>query len=134
VAADRFGRCATTSAAMIVSGSSAVVAGLLFGQAPWLVILIATIWGISVIADSAQFSASISELAPPERVGSALALQTSLGFLLTIISIQLLPLLQGAIGWSGAFAVLAIGPALGVVAMLRLRARPEAARMAGGRR
>jgi MFS family permease len=134
LAADRAGRCATTSAAMIVSGSSALIAGLAFGQAPWLVVAIATIWGISVIADSAQFSASISELAPPERVGSALALQTSVGFLLTVISIQLLPAIEAAIGWSGAFAVLAIGPALGVVAMLRLRTRPEAARMAGGRR
>ncbi len=67
-------------------------------------------------------------------MGSALALQTSVGFLLTVISIQLLPLSQSAIGWSGAFAVLAVGPLLGVVAMLRLRLRPEATRMAGGRR
>jgi MFS family permease len=134
LAADRIGRTATTSAAMIVSGSSAVIAGLLFGQAPWLVVLVTTIWGISVIADSAQFSAAISELAPPERVGSALALQTSVGFLLTVVSIQLLPFMQSAIGWSGAFDVLAIGPVLGVAAMLRLRLRPEATRMAGGRR
>jgi MFS family permease len=132
--ADRAGRTATTSAAMIVSGSSAVLTGLLFGQAPWLVILVATIWGVSVIAESAQFSAAVSELAPPERVGSALALQTSVGFLLTVVSIQLLPLVQSWIGWSGAFAILAIGPALGVVAMLRLRLRPEAVKMAGGRR
>jgi MFS family permease len=119
---------------MVVSGTSALVTGLLFGQAPWLVMLVATVWGISVIADSAQFSASISELAPPERVGSALAIQTSVGFLLTVISIQLLPFFQSMIGWSGAFAILAIGPALGVVAMLRLRMRPEAIKMAGGRR
>jgi MFS family permease len=132
--ADRVGRTATTSAAMIVSSASAVLTGVLFGQAPWLVILVATIWGISVIADSAQFSAAVSELAPPERVGSALALQTSVGFLLTVISIQLLPLVQDAIGWSGAFVVLAVGPALGVMAMLRLRLRPEAVKMAGGRR
>lgn len=134
LAADRVGRTVTTSAAMIVSGVSAVLSGLLFGQAPALVTAAATIWGISIIADSAQFSAAVSELAPPERVGSALALQTALGFLLTVISIQLLPVFQAAIGWSGAFAVLAIGPALGVVAMLRLRARPESLRLAGGRR
>jgi MFS family permease len=134
LAADRVGRTATTSAAMIVSGASALVSGIVFGQAPWLIVLVTTIWGISVVADSAQFSASISELAPPERVGSALALQTSIGFLLTVVSIQLLPLTQSMIGWSGAFAILAIGPALGVAAMLRLRSRPEATRMAEGRR
>jgi MFS family permease len=134
LAADRVGRTVTTSAAMLVSGTSALITGLLFGQAPWQVMLVATVWGISVIADSAQFSASISELAPPERVGSALAIQTSVGFLLTVISIQLLPFFQSMIGWSGAFAILAIGPALGVVAMLRLRMRPEAIKMAGGRR
>ena len=132
--ADRIGRTLTTSVAMVVSGTSALIAGLIFGQAPWLVILVATIWGISVIADSAQFSASISELAPPERVGSALAIQTSVGFLLTVVSIQLLPLTQTMIGWSGAFAILALGPAFGVAAMLRLRSRPESVHMAGGRR
>ena len=134
LAADRVGRTVTTSVAMIVSGMSALVTGLLFGQAPWLVVLVATIWGISVIADSAQFSAAVSELAPPERVGSALAIQTSVGFLTTVVSIQLLPYVQSALGWSGAFAILAIGPAFGVVAMLRLRLRPEAVKMAGGRR
>jgi MFS family permease len=87
-----------------------------------------------VIADSAQFSAAISELADPRRVGSALALQTSLGFLLTAVSIQLLPFVLRAGGWRLAFAVLSVGPALGCVAMLRLRARPEAARLAAGRR
>jgi MFS family permease len=132
--ADRVGRTVITSIAMLVSGLSAVTAGLLFGQAPWLVVLVCAIWGISVIADSAQFSAAVSELAEPERVGSALAMQTSLGFLLTVVSIQLLPLVQSFIGWSGAFSVLALGPAFGVVAMLRLRAMPEAVRLAGGKR
>ena len=132
--ADRIGRTATTSAAMAVSGASAILAGLLFGRDPTLVVAVAVVWGISIVADSAQFSASVSELAEPERVGSALALQTALGFLLTAVSIQLLPLTQLLFGWSGAFAILAIGPALGVLAMLRLRARPEAVRLAGGRR
>ena len=132
--ADRVGRTATTSAAMAISGACAVLAGLLFGQAPALVLAVAVVWGITIVADSAQFSAAISELAEPERVGSALALQTAIGFLLTAVSIQLLPLTQATVGWSGAFAILAIGPALGVVAMLRLRARPESVRLAGGRR
>ena len=132
--ADRVGRTAVTSAAMALSGACAIVTGLLFGASPALVTVLAVVWGITVIADSAQFSASVSELSEPERIGSALALQTALGFLLTAASIQLLPLTQSALGWSGAFAILAVGPALGVVAMLRLRARPEALRLANGRR
>jgi MFS family permease len=132
--ADRIGRTATTAGAMAISGSAAVLTGLLFGQAPWLVVAVAVVWGVTIVADSAQFSAAISELADPDRVGSALALQTAIGFLLTAVSIQLLPLTQSLVGWQGAFCVLAIGPALGMAAMLRLRARPEAHRLAGGRR
>lgn len=132
--ADRVGRTTITAASMAVSGASAVATGLLFGGIPALVIAVATVWGISVIADSAQFSASISELADRERVGSALALQTALGFLLTAVSIQVLPLVQSLSGWPAAVMMLAVGPALGIVAMLRLRQRPEAIRLAGGRR
>jgi MFS family permease len=134
VAADRVGRTVTTAAAMALSGGSAIATGLLFGTSPLLVVAIATVWGFAVIADSAQFSASVSELAETHRVGSALALQTALGFLLTAVSIQVLPLVLKGAGWQGAFTLLAVGPALGVVAMLRLRGRPEAARLAGGRR
>ena len=132
--ADRIGRTAVTAAAMALSGASAIATGLLFGQSPALVTAVAVVWGITVIADSAQFSTSVSELSEPSRIGSALALHTALGFLLTAASIQLLPLTQSALGWSGAFAILAVGPALGVVAMLRLRARPESLRLANGRR
>lgn len=132
--ADRIGRTVTTAGAMALSGSGALATGLLFGRPPALVVAVAAAWGIAVIADSAQFSAAISELAEPRRVGSALALQTSLGFLLTAASIQALPLMLRAGGWPLAFAVLSAGPALGCLAMLRLRARPEAVRLAGGRR
>lgn len=132
--ADRIGRTVTTAGAMALSGTAAVATGLLFGRAPAVVVAVAVVWGITVIADSAQFSAAISELAESRRVGSALALQTSLGFLLTAVSIQVLPFALHAGGWPLAFAVLSVGPALGSVAMLRLRARPEAVRLAGGRR
>ncbi len=132
--ADRVGRTTITAASMAFSGACAVAIGLLFGGVPALVVAVATAWGVSVIADSAQFSASISELADRERVGSALALQTALGFLLTAVTIQLVPLVESRVGWPVAFVMLAIGPALGVVAMLRLRGRPEAIRLAGGRR
>ena len=134
--ADRLGRTTLTIAAMALSGSSAISAGLLFG-APTAVLLAAVvIWGITVIADSAQFSTAISELAPPGTAGSALALQTAAGFLLTGITIVGVGLLdpgdRGA--WTLAFAILALGPLVGIVAMLRLRRRPDAVKMAGGRR
>jgi MFS family permease len=134
LAADRVGRTVTTAAAMALSSGFAIATGLLFGTSAVLVVAVASAWGISVIADSAQFSASVSELAAPERVGSALALQTALGFLLTAVSIQVLPFVLRGAGWQGAFLALAAGPALGVVAMLRLRGRPEARQLAGGRR
>ena len=134
--ADRLGRTTLTVAAMALSGSSAVGAGMLFG-APTIVVLgVLVVWGISVVADSAQFSTAVSELAPPGTAGSALALQTAGGFLLTGVTIVGVGLLdpgdRGA--WALAFAILALGPAVGIAAMLRLRGRPDAVRMAGGRR
>jgi MFS family permease len=133
-AADRIGRTAVTSAAMAVSGACSLGAGLFFGGSPWLVTALALVWGFAIVADSAQFSAGVSELAPPERMGTVLTLQTSLGFLLTLVTIRLVPTLERLLTWRWAFAFLAIGPAAGIVAMLRLRRRPESARMACGRR
>lgn len=134
VLADRIGRTRLTAGAMAISGACALLAGAVFGGPPALMALLALIWGLTIAADSAQFSAAAAELAPPDRVGTVLTAQTCGGFLLTILTIQGAPLLAEAIGWRWAFAPLALGPALGVIAMLRLRARPEAARLAGGRR
>lgn len=132
--ADRLGRTLVTSASMLVSGTACLVAGLLFGGPPWLVGALCLVWGFAVVADSAQFSACVTELAEPGYVGTALTLQTAIGFLLTIATIRLLPVWEAAWGWRWAFAPLAIGPALGTLCMLALRRRPEAARIAGGRR
>jgi hypothetical protein len=88
---------------------------------------------VAVIADSAQFSACVSELAPPDAVGTMLTTQTAAGFALTLVTIQAMPYWVALAGWEFAFAPLAVGPLLGVVAMGRLRARPEAVRLAGGR-
>jgi len=134
--ADRFGRTTLTIAAMAGSGSSAVVAGLLFGAPTAVVLVVVVIWGISVVADSAQFSTAVSELAPPGTAGSALALQTAAGFLLTGITIIGVGVLDPGDreAWTLAFGILALGPLVGVGAMLRLRRRPDAIRMAGGRR
>ena len=132
--ADRCGRTLVTSAAMVVSGSCAVAVGLLFGAPLAALLPLLLLWGITVVADSAQFSAAVSELAPRDYVGTALTLQTSLGFLLTCATIYLLPNVAGAIGWRWSMSVLAIGPAIGVWAMLVLRGRPEARQLAGGAR
>lgn len=132
--ADRWGRTRVTSLAMVISGSCCLAVGLLFGRPLWLLAPLLLVWGVAVVADSAQFSTAVSELAPREYVGTALTLQTSLGFLLTTVTITLLPIVASAIGWRWSMSVLAIGPALGVWAMQALARRPEAARLAGGLR
>ena len=132
--ADRLGRTTITCVAMIVSGCCCVIVGALFGRPLWVMGPLLLIWGIAAVADSAQFSTAVSELAPLDYVGTALTLQTSLGFLLTTVTISLLPLVASSAGWRWSMSVLAVGPALGVWAMRSLRARPEALRLAGGRR
>lgn len=134
VLADRLGRTTITIWAMLLSGTSAVLVGFLFGGDPVWLVLLCLFWGVVVIADSAQFSSAVIELADPERVGTMLTVQTSVGFALTLISIHLLPEVVGWIGWEYAFSILAIGPALGVWSMWRLRQHPDAARLANGRR
>ena len=131
--ADRLGRVRVTVAAMAVSGGCCLLAGPIFGLHPAVTIAVCLVWGVAVVADSAQFSASIAELAEPGLTGTMLTVQTSLGFTLTLVTIQLMPLAVGMVGWGGAFAALALGPALGCVAMLRLGRSPDAARLAGGR-
>jgi MFS family permease len=134
--ADRVGRTLATSGAMVVSGASALLIGWLFGAPPVLILALAVVWGITVVADSAQFSTAVTELAPPGTAGSALSLQVAAGFTLTgltILGVGVLDPGDGA-GWRLAFAALALGPLVGVVAMLLLRRRPEAILMAGGRR
>jgi MFS family permease len=134
--ADRIGRTTTTIVAMATSGTSAIVAGILFGAPVAAVVLVALIWGVSVVADSAQFSSAVSELAPPGTAGSALSVQTALGFTLTSVTILGVGLIDptNAGGWRLAWVVLALGPAVGIVAMLRLRGRPDATKMANGHR
>jgi MFS family permease len=133
VLGDRWGRTRTTAAAMAVSGTCALTIGLLFRGPLWLLLAVGLVWGFTVVADSAQFSTIVTELADQSYVATALALQLAAGFTLTVATIWLVPVLEDAVGWRWAFAFLAPGPALGVVAMLRLRASPEAARVAGGR-
>jgi MFS family permease len=132
--ADRVGRTLVTSWAMGISGSCCLLIGFLFSANPVFLLVIAAVWGASVVADSAQFSACVTELADPRYTGTALTLQTCLGFLLTTISIELIPRVVELVGWRYGFAILAPGPIFGVLSMLKLRRLPEASKIAHGHR
>lgn len=131
--ADRLGRTRLTIWSLAVSGTCALVAGRFFG-APGALTLLCLVWGFAVVADSAQFSAAVSELGDPRYVGTALTIQTCVGFLLTLATLRLVPLLVEAWGWRWVFVALVPGPAAGILAMARLRSLPEATRMASGQR
>jgi len=131
---DRVGRTVVTSVAMAISGSCCLLVGFLYGGSVWPLLLLAVVWGASVVADSAQFSSCVTELGDPQYIGTALTLQMCVGFLLTTISIELIPKMVEAVKWRYAFMILAPGPFLGVLAMLRLRRLPEAIKIAHGRR
>jgi MFS family permease len=122
LAADRFGRCQTAAAALLASGLCALAIGPLASVAPALAVALALVWGFAVVADSAQFSALAIEVAPRRLTGTMLTIQTCIGFLITIAAIQALPWLLPYTGWNHAFALLAIGPFLGFLAMWKLKA------------
>jgi len=122
--ADAWGRARIAGAAMAVSGSCALLAGLAFGGSFPVLLLLAVCWGFSIVADSAQFSALVSENSPKTQVGTALTLQICLGFLLTMVSMRLLPAVAARVGWQWAFLVLVPGPVLGALVMRELRDRP----------
>ena len=117
-------RAKVTMAAMAVSATCCVVAALVFHRPVWLV-AVAIVWGIAVIADSAQFSAIISEVAEKSYIGTALTLQTALGFLLTAFAIRTAAAIASRFGWQWALASMAVGPLLGIWAMNGLRANGE---------
>ncbi len=122
VAADRMGRPLVAGLSMALSGSIALASPLLFGVSPWLTVPVFLVWGFAVVADSAQFSALVTEVTSPTERGTALTLQTALGFLITLITIQLIPDLAEVHSWRWAFPVLALGPAAGILAMRTLAA------------
>jgi len=124
IMADRHGRAWLVNVAMTVSGSCALLMGLAFGSSLLVLVPLALVWGFFIIADSAQFSVLVTESVPPHAVGTALTLQTSIGFLLTAGVIQLVPRVVQWSGWSWAFAMLALGPLLGVLSIRRLQRSP----------
>lgn len=121
VVADRVGRPIVTVVAMAVSGTCALAIGFMISAPLVALAVVAIVWGISIVADSAQFSALVTELAPAQYIGTAITLQTCVGFLLTIVTIRFVPVWADYWGWEFAYVPLAIGPALGILAMLRLR-------------
>jgi MFS family permease len=123
--ADRIGKAEVAIIAMVMSGASALLAAATFGGPVWLTFLIVLIWGAAIVPDSAQFSALVADASPPHQAGSLLTFQTALGFALTFVTVQLTPVLASMLGWPTVLAGLAIGPAFGIAAMLRLRALQE---------
>ena len=115
--ADRIGKARVAAGAMLGSGSMALAVALSFGGPVWLSFLLILLWGALVIPDSAQFSAMIADAAPPEVAGSLMTMQTALGFALTIFTVQITPVLAGALGWPAALGLMAVGPALGIAAL-----------------
>jgi len=135
ILSDRIGRTATTAGMMIASGTCALAIGFAFGGPSWLFITILVIWGVTIIGDSAQFSAMITELADPRFVGTALSVQLGLGFALTVVAIWLVPRMAAFLGsWRWTFLILVPGPSIGASAMLLLRRRPGSTRLAKGMR
>ncbi len=130
--ADRWGRTNFTTLMLTISGLCSMSIGLLFGGPTWPIVVIGLIWGFTVVADSAQFSAMVTEVGDQAYVGTALTMQIAIGFTISAATIWIIPLLEGLSTWTWAFAVLALGPAVGIAAMLRLKRLPEAARIAGG--
>jgi MFS family permease len=131
---DRIGRTLSTSIYLGISGASAVLIGLTYGSAPYITIIVGIIWGITVIADSAQFSAAVTELSSNEIRGSVLTFQMALGFLITVGSIYAIDILRTTIGWHWAFSFLSIGPLVGIISMVRLRYKNESSLMCNGKK
>ena len=125
--ADRIGYAPLTIRALATSGSCALLAGVLFGRGLLLLLPLVLVWGFFVIADSAQFSAMVTELVEPHAVGTALTLQVAFGFLLTTVTIQLVPWAAELIGWRWSFLILVPGPLFGIGSIRRLRGNPGSA-------
>ncbi|WP_022728721.1 MFS transporter [Fodinicurvata sediminis] len=123
--ADRLGKAEVAMTALAVSAGAALLSALAFGGPIWLNFLLFLVWGLAVIPDSAQFSALVADFAPPHLAGSLLAFQTALGFGLTIVTVQVTPLLASAVGWPVTLALMALGPIIGLVAMRPLCSRPN---------
>lgn len=130
--ADRRGRTLVAGGSMIISGSAAAGTVLVFGAPAWILVGVLLIWGVTVVSDSAQFSAMVTEVVEDEVRGTALTLQTAVGFMLTLVTISIVPLIADATSWRWAFLVLVPGPIVGTIAMARLKGSEWSTEIAGG--
>src|SRR5699024_1393881 len=119
--ADKIGRSNLTIIAMTLSALCAISIGVTYGSYLWITILLSLLWGVFVIADSAQFSAAVSDFSKEEYVGTALTFQMCIGYLVTIVSINIIPKFQEIIGWEWVFVILSVGPLFGILSMMKLR-------------
>lgn len=118
--AEKVGKPKLSAGSMLISGSCSVLVGFTFGKPIWITVIFIMLWGMSVIADSAQFSAAVTEYAEPDVVGTAVTFQIAIGFLISIVSINLIPVLSSVFGWKWVFSILSVGPLLGAVSMVKL--------------
>ncbi|MGI9507076.1 MAG: MFS transporter [Geminicoccaceae bacterium] len=124
--ADRIGKAKVAMTAMVLSGLAAVLTALTFGGPVWLTFTLVIVWGLTIVPDSAQFSALVADASPPDQAGSLMTLQTSLGFALTFVTVQATPALAAWLGWPPVLALMALGPVFGIVAMHRLQSMDRA--------
>lgn len=118
---------------MGISGTCAILIGLLLGTNLFLILLVGLIWGFTAVGDSAQFSTIVTETVDQSYVATALTIQYASGFVITVVTIWLIPILQDLFSWQWTFAFLAPGPIVGILAMLRLKSSPEIAKINGGK-
>ncbi len=132
---DVYGRCLTTAGLMFISGFCAILIGYSIEVSPLFFATLAIIWGATVVADSGQFSAAVTELSDQRLVGTALTFQMAIGFGVTLLTVWLVPIMaQKSDSFQWAFLILCPGPIIGAIAMLLLRQRDEAALLANGKR
>ena len=131
--ADRRGRTLAAGGSMVISGTAAALTVVVFNAPSWVMIGLLLIWGLTVVSDSAQFSAIVTEVVPDNVRGTALTLQTALGFMLTLITITAVPLIADRTSWQWAFLILVPGPIVGTIAMVRLKHSKWASQIAGGK-
>ncbi len=131
--ADRIGRTRFNIIMLILSGSSSLVIGFFFNNTI-LALIIAVIWGITVVPDSPQYSVMITELSDPDYIGTSLTVQTSVGFGITLISIRLLPSFVHTVSWSFGFTLLVLGPLIGILSLILLRKEPESTKIGQGKK
>jgi len=117
--AERKGKIKFNVVMLVGSGISGALIGLFFGN-PWLLLFVAIIWGIFIIPDSPQYSALVSENTDKNLIGTSLTLQTSIGFLVSLIAIQLVPITLQYVEWNLVFLILVPGPIFGIWALRKL--------------